>query len=610
GLRWAAHAARWFPDGQLYMSLGGFDSRDSPLDPAEVLARFLLGLGVAAEDVPADLADRAVLYRSLLAKRRVLVLLDDAHTSDQVRPLLPGDGLSMVVVTSRRKLSGLVADGARLLVVHTLPVDAAERLIEHAAGPAADARERALRSTLARLCGYLPLALRIVGARLAVSPRWSIGDLVAELADERTRLAALDIEDADTSVRAALDVTHRSLNEAQARTVGLLAIFPGQWVNPHVVAALCGTDVTRARALLHALAESFLVIETDRDVFGMHDLVRLHARELVTDSVVPLREVARYYVLVADLCRRHIGVVVDDLDAAVEWPYLPRPDIQGREEALDWFESEWSNLLAVAAAAAEAGCHAEVWRLARIAVEFRRVRSRRDDWEWLLALGLESARLAGDLRGQVWLHLSRCVLLTRFGEEHESVADAELAMAVADESRDPRLMAMARNTLAGAEYGCKNYQEALDGYHKALVLARRADYRLGVANALNNIAQVHRNLDNRAEAVGPQRESVVLFRQVGEPRFVSLALANLAELEHELGQLGDAATHAGEAVRIAVENGLELTEAFGREVTGRILRDTGDVEGARAELRVALTLYERVYSPAVDVVRETLATLA
>jgi DNA-binding SARP family transcriptional activator len=605
-LCWGSQVAREFGHGQLYASLRGFDPRHEPLDAADVLARFLLALGVAAEGIPADPADRAALYRSLLADRKVLVVLDDARDSDQVRPLLPGVGRSLVLVTSRRRLDGLVADGARLRVVHTLAPNAAVRLVQHAAGAVVDRADHANWARLARLCGYLPLALRIAGARLAVSPQWSVADLVAELSDERNRLAALDVEDDDTSVRAALDVTYRRLDEAHADTLRALGAFPGLWVSPHTVAALCGVDLVQARARLRVLAGSFLVTELDRDVYGMHDLVRLFARELAGAATEPLAAVLRYYLAVADLCRRHLRPVDDDLAPTSE---APVPEITDRDAALDWFEREWPNLLAVASAGAEAGLHASVWPLARIATDFRRVRSRRDDWEQLLDLGLTSARAVNDRRGEVLVRLCRCVLLTRFGAEHETVTDAEAAVALADSVGDAKLTAMAHNTLASAWFGLKQYPEALAGYLRALDLARRAGYRVGEANLHNNIAQVYLNLGQPADAVEPQRLAISLYREVGDLGFVGLALANLAELEHELGSFAAAEANAREAVSLAEVNGLALAEAFGREVLSRVLRDTGNIPGARTELTLAIDRYRAAQSPAADSARAALASL-
>ncbi len=603
---WGTRAAKAFPDGRLHAALRGFDPNHEPLDPAEVLARFLLALGVAPEHVPEDRADRVVLYRSLLADRAVLVVLDDARDSDQVQPLLPVGPGSVAVVTSRRRLDGLVAHGARLRVLDALPPAEAELVIEHVAGPPA-ADERVLRARLAELCGRLPLALRIAAARLVASPQWSLQDLVAELSDERTRLGALRVQDVDTGVRAALEVTVGALDRAQVELLVLLSALPGQWGGPHLLAAVAGSTVAEARGRLRALAASFLVTEAERDAFGMHDLVRLYARELGAPDVLP--KVLEHYLVAADECRRHLRAAADDLDHAAAAPDAPRPPIAGRDDALDWFEREWANLFAVAVAGAAAGHHDQVWRLARMASEFRRVRPRRDDWAQILAIGLESAARSGDRRGEVLMRLSRCVLLSRFDEAHETVADAERAVAVATELRDPKLMAMGFNTVASALYGQRRYADALAGYRKALDLSQRAGYRLGEANLLNNIAQVHRNLGSPGEALQPQTRAVQIYREVGDLGFVGLALANLAELEHDLGSLADAERHAREAVALAEADALDLTEAFGREVLARVRRSRGDLDGARGELLLALELYRLVQSPAARAVEAELAGL-
>ncbi|PWW65809.1 AfsR/SARP family transcriptional regulator [Actinokineospora spheciospongiae] len=600
---WGAGAAATFPDGTLFAALSGFDPAHPPADPAAVLGRFLISLGVTQDDVPTEQADRVALYRTLLAERRVLVVLDDARDSDQVLPLLPGGSSSVALVTSRRRLDGLVALGARLRVVQPLAPDAAAAVIAHAAGTTAAAPDL---DRLARLCGCLPLALRIIGARLASSPQWSVGELVERLTDERTRLGALRVEDTETGVRAALDVTVGALTPDRVEALRLVGTVPGATTGPHLLAALAGVDVETARDRLRALAALFLVTETARDVFDAHALVRAYARDLAADRATRLPEVLRYYLAVADHCRRHLRAAADDLDESADLPLPPIPD---RDAALDWFETEWPNLLAAAAEGAAAGLHDQVWRLARLAGEFRRTRPRRDDWAWVLDLGLESARAAGDRRGEVLIRLSRCVLLTRFGGESEILADGERAVAVATELRDPRLMVMGHNALASALYGQKRHHDALAHYHRALDLAVRADYRLGEANIHNNIAQVHRDLGDPAEAVAPQTRAVDMFREVGDLGFVGLALANLAELEHELGHLAPARAHATEAITLAAANGLELTEAFGREVLARVLCEEGDLLGTRVELEKAADLYRVAQSPLVATVQERLDTL-
>ena len=365
---WAHRVAPAFPDGQLFASLRGFDEQHSPVTAADVLTQFLLALGVAIDDVPLELDDRAALFRSILADRRVLVVLDDARDAEQVHPLLPAGSSSFVLVTSRIRLDGLVArTGARMLSLGTLVPAAAESLIENMAGVPAHAKDRELRRRLARLCGYLPLALRISSARLAGNPQWTVDDLVAELTDERSRLGALDLAEADTSVRAALDVTYRSLRPELAETVRYLGVFPGTRIGPHPVAALCDTDADAARRRLRSLANSFVVTETSRDVFVMHDLVRLHAQELAEaelsekDQQEAGHRLLRYYLACAETAR-------ELLRSGKAKPTDGYPVPGSPSEAAEWIDQEWANLLAVVEAGSDVD--EEVVRLARLAAEF------------------------------------------------------------------------------------------------------------------------------------------------------------------------------------------------------------------------------------------------
>jgi DNA-binding SARP family transcriptional activator len=363
---WAHRVAGAFPDGQLFASMRGFDQQHTPVRAADVLTQFLLALGVAIHDVPLELDDRAALFRSILADRRVLVVLDDARDGEQIEPLLPAGSSSFVLVTSRVRLDGLVArTGARMLTLGTLGTDAAERLIEHMAGVPAHAKDREQRRRLARLCGYLPLALRIAAARLAGNPQWTVEDLVTELTDERSRLGALDLEEAATSVRAALDVTYRSLRPELASTVRYLGLFPGTRLGPHTVAVLCGSDVDAARRRLRALANSFVVTETSRDVFLMHDLVRLHAQELAftelsaEDRDAAARRLLQYYLSGAETARELLrsGTAGDQFDG-----------MASAGDAADWIDQEWANLLAVVESGVDDD--EDVVRLARLAAEF------------------------------------------------------------------------------------------------------------------------------------------------------------------------------------------------------------------------------------------------
>jgi DNA-binding SARP family transcriptional activator len=368
---WAHRVAAAFPHGQLFASMRGFDPQHAPVRAVDVLTQFLLALGVAIDDVPLELDDRAALYRSILADRRVLVVLDDARDAEQIHPLLPAGSSSFVLITSRIRLDGLVArTGAKMLSLGTLAADAAERLIEHMAGTPAHQNDREQRRKLARLCGHLPLALRIAAARLAANPQWTVGDLITELTDERSRLGALDLEEVDTSVRVALDVTYRSLRPELAETVRHLGLFPGTRIGPHPVAALCGSDVDVARHRLRTLAGSFVVTETSRDVFVMHDLVRLHAQELAETELstkhktVAVRRLLRYYLAGAETARE---LLRNGRTVAEEG--IPGPELSSPQDAADWIDQEWANLLAMVESGVVEGDE-EILRLARLAAEF------------------------------------------------------------------------------------------------------------------------------------------------------------------------------------------------------------------------------------------------
>jgi DNA-binding SARP family transcriptional activator len=381
---WAHRVAEAFPDGQLFASMRGFDPQHAPVRAADVLTQFLLALGVAIDDVPLELDDRAALYRSILADRRVLVVLDDARDAEQIHPLLPAGSSSFVLVTSRIRLDGLIArTGARMLSLGTLAADAAERIIEHMAGTPAHQKDREQRRKLARLCGHLPLALRIAAARLAGNPQWTVGDLVTELTDERSRLGALDLEEVDTSVRAALDVTYRSLRPELAETVRYLGLFPGTRIGPHPVAVLCGHDgddsVDAVRRRLRALASSFVVTETSRDVFLMHDLVRLHAQELAEtelskmDIAAARRRLLRYYLAGAETARELLRLGDEEpMRGKDNGADFVGPPLTSAKDAAEWIDQEWANLLAVVESGVDGDQDGddEIVQLARLAAQF------------------------------------------------------------------------------------------------------------------------------------------------------------------------------------------------------------------------------------------------
>ncbi|TCP56625.1 DNA-binding SARP family transcriptional activator [Tamaricihabitans halophyticus] len=607
-VNWAWQAAARYPDGQLFARMHGFTPDREPVAAQEVLGQFLRALGVPAEDIPEDQDDRVALYRSLLAERSVLVVLDDVRESAQVRPLLPTGPSSLTVVTSRVRLDGLVArDMAQLYPLEPLPVHDAIRLL----GNLSEVDNVGLvGAELAKLCDYLPLALRIVAARLASGRGQRAAELVTELSEESARLAGLAVEGMDASIAAALEVSYRGLDPGLARLFQVLGCLPGVTISAPALAAAAGLPISTVTALLPGLVLHNLIAPIGEAHFGMHDLVRLYAREVATIELAAtertqvLGNVLGYYLAAADTARRQLRPPTDPLTEADRVNQLTLPELGSQDSALGWFEAEWANLHAVLAAGAAEGFGAEVWRLARYAHTFRAIRAQRDDWQAILRTGLNAARAAGDPEGEGWMLVSMGVLLSRFARADEILPLAERILEI---SVDDRLSLAGASLLASGWYGQRRHVEAISGYRQALRHARRLGDQVAEANQLNNVAQVQRELGERTEAIETQRAAFELYRLIGDRGFEVFALANLAELYGEVGQLDAAEEHARQALELAVERGVVLGAAFAREVLGRALRDRGQLAAARDELELSVDGYQRADAPGAATARAALA---
>ncbi|NIH86869.1 BTAD domain-containing putative transcriptional regulator [Amycolatopsis granulosa] len=596
---WAHRVSARFPDGVLFAPLHGFDAAHAPMPVTAVLAQFLLGLGVPPPGLPQSEDERLALYRSLTGERRMLVVLDDARSADQVRPLLPPGPGSLAVVTSRARLDGLtVSHGARVRPLAPLARDDSVRLIGEVAGEAAAGHHE----QLARLCGDLPLALRIAGARLAAAPAWAVPEFVAELASERTRLDALDVDDA--GVRAALDVSYRGLPDDVAALFRALAAFPGPTVGPFPAAALGDVPVGEARRRLRVLAAHHLLAESGPDVFTQHDLVRLYQRELGGASPAALARVVRYYQAAADRARRCLLRIVDPL----EFSAGPLPEPAGFDDALAWFAAEWPNLLAVLEAAAQAGLHGDVWRLARVVHTYRVVRPLWDEWQQLVALGMSAAEACGDAEARFWMLISRCALSLTFGPGAQSLADASAAAALAGADFRRRICAMIH--LGSALGSCGRHEEAVACLGEAIEAAARAGADELRGQALANCAEVEKARGRFARAIEHQLASLEIDRRLGDDSYVVVSLNNLAESYLGLGDDERAMSYASDAVELAARRGFQLQESVGRFTVGRLLRRRGDLEGARRQVELAAELHERVSPTPSAEMRAELAALA
>ena len=555
----AGHAARergWFPGGVLFIDLHGYDKR--LVEPAQALDALLRALGVAAEHIPPGTEARTGLYRSVLARisEPVLVIIDNASSEAQVRPLLPGAGLHRVVVTSRHTLGGLET---RLLDVTILADAEGVALLEAALRAARpdDQRissDRAAAARLVGICGGLPLALQIVAALLKADPARRLRELAGELGVERLRLERLRYDDGSgsnaPSVAAAFELSYRRLDETSARVFRALAVNPGPDLSTAAVAALADLPVNPAREVLAGLSRGHLV-EASPAVAGrwrMHDLLRLYA-QLLSDASADAdsREQARdrlldYYLRVAYAADQHLQAL----------PGMAVPEIfSGRTDALDWFNVERPGLVAAVRMAADTGRNQVALDLPIVLAQYFDWRRRFDDWLATMIISLNAARSLGDR-----------------GKE-----------------------ALALNSLGMVQRQMRRFEEAITAHQDAAGIFRETGDRRGEGRAVDNLGADLREARRFGEAITACQDAAGIFRETGDRHSEGIALNGLGISLLEARRFGEAITACQDAVGIFRETGDRHSQ--GRAVTnlGTALRETGRFEEAIAMHRDGAAMF-------------------
>src|SRR4051794_7573027 len=400
---WAHRVRDRFPDGQLYANLRGYDP-GAPATPTEVLDGFLRAVNVPSNKIPPNLEQRSALFRSLVDDRRILIVLDNANSAEQVRPLLPGSASSVVVVTSRATLTGLaVSVGAARVRLDLLRFDDAVALLRTVVGERRAAAEPRALADLVRLCAQLPLALQLGGQRAAARPDLPLADLVADLADESERLELLSSgADEFTAARAVFSWSYHNLPGQHARMFRLLGLHPGPDISIHAAAALAGLAPAHTRRLLDNVVDAHLVEHTGGSRFRMHDLLRAYAREQVstTEADAGFRRLAGFYLHATAAADQllHPGRGRTLVDAAPE-PAHPIAFVD-YDEALRWCEQERTSFVAVAATCAERGLHDIAWQLPNNLWSFFYLSKHRTEWTAAHRIGLAAAERCGHRAGQ------------------------------------------------------------------------------------------------------------------------------------------------------------------------------------------------------------------
>ncbi|MET8154946.1 BTAD domain-containing putative transcriptional regulator [Sphaerisporangium sp. NPDC005289] len=609
-VHWAHRVAARFPDGQLYVNLRGFGPDGTVMTPAEALGGFLHALAVPVASLPPDVDAQTALYRSLLARRRMLVVLDNARDAEQVRPLLPGAPGSLVLVTSRAQLTSLVAvEGAHPLAVD--PPDAAEarRLLARRLGPERAAAEPEAMDDIITWCARLPLALAIVAARAAGRPAFPLAVFADELRDERGRLDQLSAGDEAGEVRAVLSWSYRTLSPAAARMFRLLGLSAGADIATAAAASLAGLTPGKARDLLAELALAGLAVEHRPGRFTSHDLLRAYSAELARQDDAPegyaaTRRLLDHYLHTAQAAAMSLNPHRDPVVVAEPGPGVTRGEVPDAERAARWFTAEHQNLLAAVRHAYRSGLDVHAWQLAWTVAEFLERRGHWTDRMAVQGVALEATRRLGDRSGQIRVLRvlgTACAQLGRFGEARAHLGEAlELAASHGDDG----VRANVHISLALALEGQGDYRTALEHASQALLLFRSAGHVAGQANALNMICWCRTRLGDYAEALAAGEQGLVLQRQIGSRYGQAGTLDSIGYARHHLGHHDQAVDCFEQALALFRELGARSFQAAALTHLGDTHAAAGDPGRARERWRSALTILDELNDADAAALRE------
>ena len=597
----AVHAAHLlagqFPDGQLYANLLG---ATDPADPAEVLARFLRDLGVDGPRIPLSEEERAAQFRTRLAGRRVLVVLDDARDAAQVQPLLPGSASCSVLVTARGALHELV--GSRVIDLDVLPAREARMLFGVVAGEERAAAEPAATEAVLKACAGLPLAIRIAGARLARRGGRTVRALADRLSDERRRLDELRM--GNLAVRASFEVSFTSLPGPDtpggldpARAFRLLGLWTGPSIGLPAASGLLGEPERAAAGALEVLVDAHLLEAPDLDTYRFHDLLRVYAadraltEESEADRLEAINRVLSWYLYTAEAAAQ----VISGQRRQVPLGRVParlRPlAFATLEEALAWCERERPELMAAVRLAAASGLHELAWKLPAAAMVFYGRRSHWADWVTTHEIGLASTRSIGDRLAEAWM-LNNLGMAYGVQRREESLGYFEQAIALSRELGNGPGEAQAVTNIANTYFRLGNFAEARGAALRSLDIERRVGDRFGEGIALGILGSACRELGEYDEAINYLHQALEISRELGDRDGEAECLKDLGEAYLGLGRTKDAIGRMEDALAIWQSIGGRSGQAATLQRLGEAQLRAGDAGKARSLLAQAIDLYD------------------
>lgn len=629
----AHRIAAKFPDGQMYTNLRG--AEQDPLDPAEALAGFLRELGVPSGDIPERLDDRARLYRARLAGRRVLVVLDNAADEAQVRPLLPGTPECAVLVTSRSSMSALA--GSHTVPLDVMPARQGIELLTAIIGPERAEAEATALADIVSLCGYLPLGLRIVGARLRSRPTWRISWFADRLRDESRRLDLLKA--GDLEVRASFALSYEGRDPAQQRAFRMAGVMTADFPAWNL-AALLDTDVAEAEELLEELVDAQLVEVVGVDATGLiryalHDLLRVFARECLAKAEPDmvqreaLSQLAEEYIRCARIGSALLQPGTADHDREIGDP-LALWVVQ--DDPRSWFSAERANLSAMVHLAHAAQLWDQTYRLSQALSAMFHWRADWRAWEQTHHLALEAAQHADDKPAQAAIQCSLGVLYRELGQydqaatmlsaasgnfrhlgdqhswatglrhlgdtyRYQGLLDEALtafasALEIFEKAQDRRSIAAALNGMADAQRGLSQWDEAEHRFRQCIHIYESLDDQLEEARSTTRFAMIFRDRDLHDRAEPLFHQALETFRTLGDRRWEARALRHLGVLHRQRGDVDAALEFFGECMVIFDE----LADRRGAAVTyrnrGDAHRRAGAYDAANEDLHAALRIFD------------------
>jgi len=613
-LHWAHRVRDRFPDGQLYVNLRGFDLGGSVIGPGEAVRGFLDAFAVAPERIPASLDAQAALYRSRLAGRRVLVVLDDARDAEQVRPLLPGSPGCLVVVTSRNHLTSLVVnEGAHPLILDVLSITEARDLLARRVGrDRVTADPQAVQEIIAR-CARLPLALAIVASRAATYPDFPLAVLAAELRNIRGGLDALGGLGPLADLRAVFSSSYHTLSAPAAALFRQLGLHPGPDIAAPAAASLAAAPIGPVRGLLAELTHAHLLTEHTPGRYTFHDLLRSYATEL-THTLDPdtQRRAATHRMLDHYLHTAHTAALLlhphrDPITLAPPQPAVTTAEhLTNHEQALTWFITEHSVLLAAIHHAATTGFDRSTWQLAWTLADYLEWRGHWDDSLATQLSALDATHRDADRPGQASTHGSLARAYLRLGCYDEAYTHLQQALDIRRELHDQTGQAHSHMSLADLFARQDRHREALGHAQHALDLFRVAGHMVGHARALNAVGWDHAQLSEYQQALTYCQQALTLLSELGDRRGQAATWDSLGYAHHHLGEHAEAAACYQHAIDLYREVGARYEEADTLTRLGDTHRTSGAIDAAHDAWQRALAILDHLRHPDADHIRTKL----